>query len=287
MRLPVFLSRSPRHDRLLVTVCVAATALGAACGIGIRRDLSMIPPGQVGFDDMCGLQDYFDTIEAKLAEPPSLASAVDMENQANARVQGGKNRFAFETEFQLKQLRRVLDENWKTLPEPLAKADRIDIEVHWSAKAGVQRVVTDSDAELIVGRESFALPYQVCLSELLFGAPLYRQRRLLAGRGLPYKPLFGDESKTGGPDGGAPAAATASATPSASASASASAWTPTAVTPGASTAATVPPTPTPTPTPTAVAPAASPATPVHAAPAPDGGAAPPARPVFKQAPPAQ
>ena len=66
MRLPIFLSRSRRHH-LLVTVCLAATVLGAACGIGIRRDLSTIPPGQVGFDDMCGLQDYFDTIEAKLA----------------------------------------------------------------------------------------------------------------------------------------------------------------------------------------------------------------------------
>src|SRR3954470_3304765 len=215
MRLLVFLSRSRRH-RLLVTVCVAAIAVGPACGIGIRRDLSTIPPGQVGFDDLCGLQDYFDTLEAKLATPPSLVSAVDMENQANARMQGGKNRFSFETEFQLKQLRRLLDDNWKSLPEPLAKADRIDIEVHWSAKAGVQRVVTDNDAELIVGRESFALPYQVCLSELLFGAPLYRQRRLMAGRGLPYKSLLGDASKTDGADAGTPAAVAATvATPAA------------------------------------------------------------------------
>jgi hypothetical protein len=275
MRLPVLLSRSARH-RLLVTVCLAAIALGAACGIGIRRDLSTIPPGQVGFDDMCGLQDYFDTLEAKLATPPTLVSAVDMENQANARVQGGKNRFSFETEFQLKQLRRVLDDNWKSLPEPLAKADRIDIEVHWSAKAGVQRVVTDSDAELIVGRESFALPYQVCLSELLFGAPLYRQRRLMAGRGLPYKSLLGDASKTDGADAGTPAAVAATvATPA----------TTTTPTPTAS------PTSTPTvaaaPKPTVV-PSATAATPAPARPAPSvsNGTA-PAAPTFKQAPPAQ
>jgi len=283
MRLLVFLSRSRRH-RLLVTVCLAAIALGAACGIGIRRDLSTIPPGQVGFDDMCGLQDYFDTLEAKLATPPSLVSAVDMENQANARMQGGKNRFSFETEFQLKQLRRVLDENWKSLPEPLAKADRIEIEVHWSAKAGVQRVVTDSDADLIVGRESFALPYQVCLSELLFGAPLYRQRRLMAGRGLPYKALLGEENKSGGADAGTAAAAAATASSSASASASASA------NPAASTAPTptAPPTPTPTPTPTVLStPAAKPAPTVAAPAAAEAVPAAPARPVFKQAPPAQ
>jgi len=278
MRLLAFLSRCCRH-RLLVTVCLAATALGGACGIGIRRDLATIPPGQVGFDDMCGLQDYFDTIEAKLATPPTLVSAVDMENQANARMQGGKNRFSFETEFQLKQLRRVLDDNWKSLPEPLAKADRIDIEVHWSAKAGVQRVVTDSDAELIVGRESFALPYQVCLSELLFGAPLYRQRRLMAGRGLPYKSLLGDASKADGADAGTPAAVPATvATPAAT--------TPTPTTTASPTStSTVAAAPTPKPT---VVPTATAATPAPARPAPpvSSGTA-PAAPAFKQAPPAQ
>ena len=275
MRLPAFFSRCRRHC-LLVTVCLGATLLGAACGIGIRRDFATIPPGQVGFDDMCGLQDYFDTIEAKLAAPPSLVSAVDMENQANARVQGGKNRFSFDTEFQLKQLRRVLDENWKSLPEPLAKADRIDIEVHWSAKAGVQRVVTDSDAEVIVGRESFALPYQICLSELLFGAPLYRQRRLMAGRGLPYKPLLVEDNKGGGADGGtAPAAAATVSSPAPAIPAEARAPTPTA-------------TPAPTVTPTVPA---APATPAPARPAPTVSnattASPAAAPVFKPAPPAQ
>src|SRR5260370_688970 len=79
---------------------------------------------------------------------PSLVSAVEMETKSTARVQGGKNRFSFETEFPREQLHHVLDENWNRLPEPIAKAARVDIEVHWSAKAGVQRVVTDSDAEL-------------------------------------------------------------------------------------------------------------------------------------------
>jgi len=272
MRLLSVPSRSHRRRRLLLTVCLGGTALAAACGIGIRRDYSTIPPGQVGFDDLCGLQDYFDTIEAKLAAPPTLVSAVDTENQANARQQGGKNRFSFDTEFQLKQLHRTLDENWKNLPEPMAKAERIDIEVHWSAKAGVQRVVTDTDAELIVGSESFALPYQVCLSELLFGAPLYRQRRLLAGRMLPYKPLFGDGGlKVENADAGT---APVAATPSAPASAA-------MLAPAASTAPTpivhAPPVATPAQTATAAAPASSAS---EAAP----GAT--ARPLFKQAPPA-
>jgi hypothetical protein len=284
MRLPSVPSRSHRSRRLLFTVCLGGTAFAAACGIALRRDYATIPPGQVGFDDMCGLQDYFDTIEAKQAAAPTLVSAVDTENQANARLQGGKNRFSFETDFQLKQLRRTLDDNWKNLPESLAKAERVEIEVHWSAKAGVQRVVTESDAELIVGRESFALPYQVCLSELLFGAPLYRQRRLLAGRMLPNKPLLGEGGgKVENTDAGTASTALAASAPAAATTAAAGATT-TAATPAALT------TTTPTPTPTVRAPAVAPApaaAAAPAAPAPAAAEAAPARPVFKQAPPAQ
>jgi hypothetical protein len=198
--------------RPLFAACLGCAAIAVACGIGIRRDYSAIPVGQIGFDDLCGLQDYFDTIEAKLAKAPALVNAVDIENQADKRVQGGKNRFAFETEFQLKQLRRVLDDNWSRLPEPLATATRVDIEVHWSEKAGVRRVVTDGEAELTIGRDSFALPYHVCLSELLFGEPLYRQRREMTGRPLPYKSILGDGGIGPEPDAG-PAAAPATGSP--------------------------------------------------------------------------
>ena len=31
----------------------------------VQRDLSKMPPGQVGFDDLCGLQSYFDAIAIK------------------------------------------------------------------------------------------------------------------------------------------------------------------------------------------------------------------------------
>jgi hypothetical protein len=197
-------SRHPPRHRLASRAVLAVLALGCAaaavaCGIGIRRDYTTIPVGQVGFDDMCGLQDYFDTIEARMAEPPAVVSAVDIEAQANRRIQGGKNRFAFDSEFQLKHLRRVLNDNWKGLPDNVASANRLDLEVHWSERAGVRRVVTASDAELIIGRESFALPYHVCLSELLYGDPLYHQRREMLGLQLPYKTLLGDAGVTPAP----------------------------------------------------------------------------------------
>jgi hypothetical protein len=255
----------PSRRRTFFAISLGCLASAAACGIAIRRDYSTIPAGQVGFDDLCGLQDYFDTLEAKLASPPALVSAIDIENQGDARIQGGKNRFAFETEFQLKHLRRVLDENWSRLPETLPKAERIEIEVHWSAKAGVQRVVTDGDAEVFIGNQSFALPYHVCLSELLFGAPLYKQRREIEGRPLPYKAMF--------VEGGTnlrPADAGATELAPLVVPISAPATTPT------------PPTPTPT---AGTAPAATPTpTPAGRAGGPDAGAIAPAPPLFKPAP---
>jgi hypothetical protein len=184
------------RKRLCLWVGTGLLLVGVGCGIAVQRDLSAIPPGQVGFDDMCGLQEYFDALEIKSSPPPRLVSALDMEGESGGKVvHGGKERFAFEGEFLLKHLRRVLNENWRRLPEPIATATDIEIEARWSEKAGAKRVVTDQESELIVGSQSWPLPYQPCLSELLYGAPLYRQRREMWGLPLPGRI----------PDGGADA----------------------------------------------------------------------------------
>ncbi|HEX3902829.1 MAG TPA: hypothetical protein VH853_08250 [Polyangia bacterium] len=160
--------------------------LAVGCGIAVQRDLSAIPPGQVGFDDMCGLQEYFDALEIQTSPPPRVVSALDLEGESNGKpLRGGKERFAFDNEFQLKNLRRVLNENWRRLPEPIAAASEIEIEVRWSEKAGSKRVVTDQDSEISAGGQSWPLPYHPCLSEILYGAPLYKQRREMWGLPLP------------------------------------------------------------------------------------------------------
>src|SRR6266404_834556 len=114
--------RKRKHSRTIIPMIpILALSLAMACGIGIRRDLSAIPPGQVGFDDLCGLQEYFDTLEVKAAEPPRLVSSVDLESDAKKSLRGGKALYAFESEFQLKHLRRILDNNWKRLPQEVGK----------------------------------------------------------------------------------------------------------------------------------------------------------------------
>ncbi|MDB4979924.1 MAG: hypothetical protein JWM82_676 [Myxococcales bacterium] len=166
---------------------VSLGAVGAlACGIVVQRDLSAIPPGQIGFDDMCGLQDYFDSLEAKVSKPPAVASSLDLEGGDGIKtVRGGKAKLVFEGDFLVKNAKRVLKENYSRLPEALDDAKKIEIEVRWVEKAGIKRVTTDQESELFVGDDSAALPYHPCLSEFLFGEPLYKQRREMWGQPIP------------------------------------------------------------------------------------------------------
>ena len=168
---------------------------------------------------MCGLQEYFDALEIKTSPPPRVVSSLDLEGLSEGkRVKGGKERFAFDNDFQLKHVRRVLNENWRRLPESVDTAPKIEIEVRWSEKAGAKRVVTDQEAELTVGGETVGLPYHVCLSELLYGEPLYRQRRAMWGLPLPGVATAKPPAADGGavaPDGGAAGDVTSSARPDA------------------------------------------------------------------------
>ncbi len=136
---------------------------------------------------MCGLQGYFDAIEIKTSAPPRVVSALDLEGASSGGkiMRGGKERFAFENDFQLTHLKRVLNENWRRLPDQIAKASEIEIEVKWAEKAGLKRVTTEEESEIAVGTESWSLPYHPCISELLYGEPLYRQRREIWGLPLP------------------------------------------------------------------------------------------------------
>jgi hypothetical protein len=171
-----------KSSRVLFLTGVVSSLAAVACSIGVKRDMSSIPAGQVGFDDMCGLQEYFDSLEAGVAREPGIASSLDLEGgDGQKTVRGGKMRLVYDNDFLLKHVRRVLNDNWTRLPEELPTAKKVELEGRWAERAGIKRLVTDQDAVLYVdGHESY-LPYQVCLSEFMFGAPLYKQRQVLMG----------------------------------------------------------------------------------------------------------
>lgn len=194
----------------------------AGCGITIQRDLSAIKPGEVVFDDMCGLQTYFDGLHDSSIAPPREVFGTDLSGATAEKASGGKTRYRFETEFQLTHLRKVLTENWGQLPPEVAKAPAVDIEVEWSEKASVKRVVTTGPAVLGVSDKNYELPYHVCLSDLLFGEALYNTRRTVLQLPLPPKSPYSKKSASGAPvkpvvtTEAAVAAAVAGTTPAAS-----------------------------------------------------------------------
>jgi hypothetical protein len=165
-------------NRSVSAVVTIGFLWSCACAPTIKRDLSKVPAGQIGFDDLCGLQTYYDDIESKRELPPTLVDSTEFEAQKGGHaLRTGRTRFAFQGRTQLAQLRRVLDENWSRMPESVAQAPRLDLDVYWSERDGLRRVSSSKDAVVIAGSDEVVLPYHVCLSELLYGAPLYHQRR--------------------------------------------------------------------------------------------------------------
>lgn len=172
----------------------------AACGIGIRRDLSAIRPGRITYDDLCGLQPYFDALESPrgAGKGPRLVLSVGAE--ARAGVSGGRDLWSFQTRLAIRHLRRVLKKNWSGLPEEIWRARRVRLQVEWVNRAGIQRVVTGKDAELMVGGSTYALPPHPCLSDLLYGAAVYRERRETLGLPPPTPDLLRLAAPDGGPE---------------------------------------------------------------------------------------
>jgi hypothetical protein len=183
---------------------VAGVALAGAIGCGIRvgRDLGQMQPQAVIYDDICKVQDYFDAVATGQEKEPAVLTSTDIVKGLDGGAMGGRATFSFQTDAQLRLIRRVLNDNWEKLPDKLMKsAQRIDLEVKWAQKAGVRRVVTTEDAQISYDGTTAHLPYHICLSELLFGAPLYRTRRDLLG--LPPLAPPDAQSADGRPDAGA------------------------------------------------------------------------------------
>jgi hypothetical protein len=220
----------------------------SACGMTVKRDLSASKPGVVVFDDMCGLQNYFDALHDSTIATPREVFAQDLADE-NGKAAGGTARYRFETEFQLHHLRQLLTTNWGGLPDEVGKASALDLEVRWSEKATVKRVVTNETAVLAAGEKKWDLPYHVCLSDLLFGEQLYNTRRTVLQLPPPPRSPFSKKPA------GAPKAATDGTPVVALAPAEA---------PAPAAAATEAPTPAPTLVPAAAmtpAPVATPETP--------------------------
>jgi len=174
--------------RRLIWFFVPCFAASLGCGIAVSRNLGKATLNEAIYDDVCGLQDYFDRRTVGAVRAPEVVSTQEMEKTEGRRSSGGQTRFAFTTDGQLDILRKVLGANYRRLPDDLGTAAKVELSVRWSERAENRFVVMTEDAELFVGKESYALPYQHCLSALLFGDSLYKSRRVMLN--LPAMPTL-------------------------------------------------------------------------------------------------
>ncbi len=171
----------PLRRRLAVACLLGLTAAAGAlgCGIGIRRDLSSLPPGRVGYDDLCGVQGYFDQLAVRPELGPKLEVGLETAEDRSGRALGGRAVWRFDKRFARSALLRVLRRNYERLPAAVLRARVLELEVVWADLVGTRRVVRGEAAELRVRGHRWSLPYHPCLSELLYGEPLYSERRRL------------------------------------------------------------------------------------------------------------
>ena len=169
----------------VMAVPLISGILVSGCGMSIRKDLTHLSANEVVFDDLCNVQTYHDERRAGLVPAPQVLMSSEVQG---AKAFGGKTRFLITGSLLLSHVRRLLAENWSGVPESIRKASRVELQVRWSEKAGTKRVVTEEPAKISDGHLTFELPYHVCLSEFLFGADLYRTRRMMLGLPDPVTP---------------------------------------------------------------------------------------------------
>jgi hypothetical protein len=147
-----------RTRRRALPLAGLSLLLAAGCGLSVKRDLSLVKPAEVVFDDMCGLQEYFDALKDTSQTAPTEVFARDITRDETSKPLGGRKRFKFDNEFQLKALRKVLSDNWNKIPDEVDRASIVELEVSWADKAGVARVVTTEEALLAVGPRAGRCP---------------------------------------------------------------------------------------------------------------------------------
>jgi hypothetical protein len=169
-------------------VTLTATVALASCGPSSRRDLSAVPQRQITFDDMCHLQDYFDQRNATRAHPGFRAveetsnETSESEPDENGRMRRaviGEGTYLVTDRRARRRLRQLLDDEFQGVPslEMMRPGTVVRVHVAWWASGQVRRLRPDRPIVVSTGDRSVELPFNPCVGEFLFGAPVYALRR--------------------------------------------------------------------------------------------------------------
>lgn len=167
---------------------LAASVVVTSCGPSSRRDLSAIPQRQITFDDMCHLQDYFDQRNATRSHPGfraveetsnETAETEPDENGHMRRAVIGEGTYLVADRRARRRLRQLLDEEFQGMPavDLMAPGTTVRVHVAWWASGQVRRLRPDKMIQIATAERTVELPFNPCVGEFLFGAPVYALRR--------------------------------------------------------------------------------------------------------------
>ncbi len=173
-----------------VAVAMVTTALlsTAGCGPTVRRDLSAVPQRQITFDDMCRMQDYFDQRNASHArrgfraieETSNETAATEPDEHGRMRrAVIGEGTYVVSDRSARRRLQRLLADEYTRMPAFDVTGDGVRVHVHvgWWASGEMRRLRPDRPIVLSSGDQTVELPFNPCVGEFLFGAPIYALRR--------------------------------------------------------------------------------------------------------------
>jgi hypothetical protein len=172
---------------VLDLAATAAIALPLACSPAPRRNLATIPQRQITFDDMCGLQDYFDQRNAAHAPPfrvideqSTTAEGTQPDEHGRMQhIQVGDGTYVITDRDARRRLRRLLRDEYVRLPRLHfgGQEGEVHVRVEWWSSGQMRRLRPDRRIEVATEREVVTLPFDPCVGEFLFGAPVYALRR--------------------------------------------------------------------------------------------------------------
>ena len=157
---------------------VAALALCAACGPSSRRSVRD-PAPQMTFDDLCGLQEYFDERRANTLAAPKPLDEVMTTNDKGVTMGEGTYRLA--DALVRKRFARLLREEYSGVDAKIVKAvasseGDVSVRVRWWDTGKIRRLRIDGDVILTTTAGTLELPANMCVSDLLFGDQIYEMR---------------------------------------------------------------------------------------------------------------
>ncbi len=157
------------------------------CGPSVRRDLGGVRLTAVTWNDMCGLQDYFDRRVA--ARTPRLRALHEMSTETSQMERDergtlrpitlGEGTYVLATRADRARFRQLLRDEYSRVPAlAMTRHEQtVEVKVTWWQSGGIRHLRAEGSVEVTVDGASHEFPPHPCVGEFLFGEGAYAMRR--------------------------------------------------------------------------------------------------------------